>query len=140
MSFQEKSNWVMMVLIAVVYGVYFAVVFGDLASMPGVRDVAYRAMLVGTVVVLTILAAVTHIILAVASPKEADTNDERDRSINRFGEYVGGFVLAATVFVGMGLAMVEIEHFWIANALLAGLVLSELVAGVTKAVLYRRGI
>lgn len=140
MSFQEKSNWVMILLIAVVYGTYFTVVLGDIASMPSVRDIAYRGMLIGTAVVLTFLAAGTHIILAVASPRDADKNDERDRSINRFGEYVGGFVLAVTVFVGMGLAMFEIDHFWIANALLAGLVLSELVAGVTKAVLYRRGI
>lgn len=139
MSFQEKSNWVMLVLIAGVYGTYFAVVLGDIASLPGVRDVAYRGMLVGTVVVLTILAVATHIVLAVSSPREADMTDERDRSINRFGEYVGGFVLAVTVLVGMGLAMFEVEHFWIANALLAGLVLSELVAGVTKVILYRRG-
>ncbi len=140
MSFQEKSNWVMIVLIAGVYGTYFAVVLGDFASLPGVRDVAYRGMLIGTVIVLAVLAAVTHIILAVASPREADKNDERDHAINRFGEYVGGFVLAVTVFAGIGLAIFEVDHFWIANALLAGLVLSELVAGLTKAVLYRRGI
>lgn len=140
MSFQEKSNWVMIVLIAAVYGTYFAVVLGEIAELSTVRDVAYRGLLLATVIVLTVLAAATHIVLALASPREADMNDERDREINRFGEYVGGFVLAVTVLVGMGMAMFEIDHFWIANALLAGLVLSELVAGVTKVVRYRRGI
>lgn len=49
-------------------------------------------------------------------------------------------MLAAAVLVGVGFAMFEVDHFWIASALLAGLVLPELVAGVTKVVLYRRGL
>ena len=123
------------------YGWYFAVVFGDIVTQEApIRDIAYRGMMLGTVVVLTSLAAATHIVIAVASPKEANDFDERDRQINRFGEYVGGFVAAGAAFAGLGLAMFEVEHFWIANAILAGLVLSEVVSGVIKVVLYRRGL
>ena len=140
MSFPEKSTWVMLVVVALVYGTYFLVVLGDVAAVPGVRDIAYRGMMLATVLVLTLLAAGTHIVMAIASPLEADMTDERDREINRFGEYIGGFVLVVAVLMGLGLTMFEVDHFWIANALLAGLVLSELVAGATKLVLYRRGI
>lgn len=140
MSFQEKSTWVMLALVSAVYGTYFVVVMGDVAAIPEVRDIAYKGMMLATVVILTVLAAGTHIVLAIASPREADMTDERDREINRFGEYVGGFVLAGGLLVGLGLAMFEVDHFWIANALLAGLVVSELVAGATKLVLYRRGL
>ena len=140
MSFQEKSTWVMLLSVTLVYGTYFVVVIGDVAAIPEVRDIAYRGMMLATVVALIGLAAGTHILLAIASPGEADKTDERDREINRFGEYIGGFVLAVGVVVGLGLAMFEIDHFWIANALLAGLVLSEVVAGFTKVVLYRRGL
>jgi hypothetical protein len=77
--------------------------------------------------------------MAAASPR-LRIADERDREINRFGEYVGGFALVVAVLIGLGLAMFEVDHFWIANALLAGLVLSELVAGATMVVLYRRGL
>lgn len=139
MSFQEKSAWIMVVLVALVYGWYFAVVFGDVASQEVVRDIAYRGMMLATVVVLTILAAASHIVVAVASPREADKSDERDKEINRYGEYIGGFVLGVGALLALGLAMFEVEHFWIANAILAGLVLSELVSGVTRIVLYRRG-
>jgi hypothetical protein len=139
-SFQEKSTWVMLLLVTLVYGTYFVVVMGDVAAMPEVREIAYRGMMLATVVILTVLAAGTHIVLAIASPREADKTDERDREVNRFGEYVGGFVLVVGVLIGLGLAMFEIDHFWIANALLAGLVLSEVVAGLTKVVLYRRGL
>lgn len=140
MTFQEKSTWVMLVLVALVYGTYFVVVMVDVAAIPEAREIAYRGMMLATVVVLTLLAAGTHIVMAIASPRDADMTDERDREINRFGQYVGGFVLAGAVLVGLALAVFEVDHFWIANALLAGLVSSELVAGATKVVLYRRGL
>lgn len=139
MSFHEKSAWIMVALVALVYGWYFAVVFGDLASQEAVRGIAYRGMMLATVIALTVLAAVSHIVVAVASPREADKTDERDREINRHGEYIGGFVLGVGALLALGLAMFEVDHFWIANAILAGLVLSELVSGVTRIVLYRRG-
>ena len=40
----------------------------------------------------------------------------------------------------LALAVFEAAHFWIANALLLSLVLAEIVAGIRKLTLYRRGI
>jgi hypothetical protein len=79
------------------------------------------------------------IVLAVVDRRQADDEDERDRLIERRGDQVGGYVLAVAALVGMGLAMVEGAYFWIANALLAGLVLSELVKGIVMLSAYRRG-
>jgi len=93
-----------------------------------------------TVVVLVVLAAATHIVLAVSDPKGADQSDVRDKEINRFGEYVGGYVLGVGALVVLWLAMIEADYFWIANVMLLALVLSELVSGVTRIVAYRRGI
>lgn len=139
MSFQEKSAWVMLALVALVYGGYFTVVLGDIASLDSVRDIAYRGMMLGTVIVLVVLATISHIVIAISNSSGADESDERDREINRFGEYVGGYVLGVGAVVALGLAMFEVEHFWIANAILAGLVLSEIVSGLTKIISYRRG-
>lgn len=139
MSFQEKSAWLMLALMVVIYGVYFAVVLGDIAVLESVRDFDYRGLVLATVVALVVLASFSHIMIAIVAPRDADRNDERDKEINRFGEYVGGYVLGAWALVGMVLAMLEVEHFWIANAILAGLVLSEVVSGVTKIFFYRRG-
>jgi hypothetical protein len=63
----------------------------------------------------------------------------RDRKINRFGAYIGGYVLGAGMFVVLVLAMTETEYFWIANAALAIMVLAELVTSAIKINLYRRG-
>ena len=40
---------------------------------------------------------------------------------------------------GIGLAVAQVEGFWIAQALIAALVIAEISNGVTKIVLYRRG-
>lgn len=139
MSFQEKSNWIMLAVVGGVYGWYFATVFGAVGEQ-AVSEIAYRGQMLATVVVLVVLAAAAHAVIAIASPSDADASDERDRTIDRQGEYIGGFVLGVGTLVALGLAMFEVEHFWIANAILAGLVLSELVSGATKALLYRRGV
>jgi len=52
--------------------------------------------------------------------------------INRFGEYVGGFVAAGAALAGLALVVIEAEHLRMANAILAGLVLSEVVSGVAN--------
>lgn len=139
MSFQEKSTWIMMVIMLAVYGWYFAVVFGQVAEAD-LGQIAYQGLMLATVLALVVLAAVSHIMVAVADPKGADKADVRDREINRYGEYIGGYVLGAGALGALALAMLEFDQFWIANAILASLVLSELVSLGTKIVLYRRGL
>lgn len=139
MSFQKKSTWIMLVIVTAVYGAYFYVVFSE-AVDADVASIQYKGLMLATVVVLVILAATAHIIVAVANPHEADQGDERDREINRFGEYIGGYALGVGALVSLGLAMTEVEYFWISNAILLGLVVSEIVSGGTKIVLYRRGV
>ncbi|NND43767.1 MAG: hypothetical protein HKN58_00485 [Xanthomonadales bacterium] len=139
MSFQEKSCWAMLVIIAGVYGWYFSSVFDQLGSV-ALGEIAYRGPMLYTVVLLIVLAIVAHILIAVTAPKDADASDERDRSINRYGEYIGGYVLGSGALTALGMAMFELPHFWIANVILAGLVLSEIASLLTRIVLYRRGL
>ncbi|MDJ0792389.1 MAG: hypothetical protein QNJ71_10875 [Acidimicrobiia bacterium] len=138
MSFQEKSSWAMLVTVALVYGAYFVIVAGEVDGTD-VADVDYQPLMLVTVVVLVIVAIIAHAVIAAANPREAEASDERDKEINWYGEYIGGYALAVGTLVGLGLAMAEAEPFWIANVLLLGLVVSELVAGATKVALYRRG-
>lgn len=139
MSFHEKSAWAMFAIMLTVYGWYFAILFGRLSDQD-LAEIAYRGMLLATVLALGFLAIISHIVLAVTNPKDAVTADVRDREINRFGEYVGGYVLGAAAFFALVMAVLETDHFWIANVILAGMVLSELVSLGTRVVLYRRGI
>ena len=84
------------------------------------------------------LVIVSHIVLAILTRK-IDDSDEHDRKIDRFGEYIGGYVLGTGLLVVLGLAMAETEYFWIAHASLGVLVLAELVTATTKIIVYRRG-
>ena len=140
MSFQEKSTWITVVTVLFVYGQYFLnLTLQTPWALESTTAVEYRVLMFGTVVTLVIVMAVSHIVIAMFAPEASDQIDERDREINRKGEYIGGYVVGAAALTGMGMAMFETEHFWIANLLLLGLVLSEIVAGCIKLYIYRRG-
>ncbi|MDJ0663157.1 MAG: hypothetical protein QNJ75_01270 [Acidimicrobiia bacterium] len=137
MTFQEKSAWIMGAVLAVVYGWYFVSIAGEISG--DVAEISYQGMMLATVVAVVVLAAAAHVLVAIAGPKDADRSDERDKEITRHGEYIGQFALAAGALVALALAMTEADHFWIANVILAGLVLAELTSVGTRIVLYRRG-
>lgn len=137
MSFQGKSTALMLAIIVGVYGWYFVTVARWASDSP-VTEIAYQPLMLATVVVLIVLAVGGHILLAVIPPYAGRQPDERDRLIEARGESIGGVVLGAGAVGGIFLAMAEFEYFWIANTILLGLVLSEVVAGSTKLFLYRR--
>jgi hypothetical protein len=110
----------------------------QVAHSPGLEP-AYTALALLASAVLAVLAAATHIVLAVAFWSQANAYDERDRLVVLRSERIAGYVLAAGVFADIGLVMVQVDRFWIAQALIAALVLAEVTDGIIKVVLYRRG-
>ena len=77
--------------------------------------------------------------IAVVWPRDADRTDQRDKEIYRFGEYVGRWFVVIGAVAALVLAMAEVDHFWIANALYLAFVLSALLSSAAKLVTYRRG-
>ncbi len=77
--------------------------------------------------------------LALLFRGQANAFDERDWLVGVRSERIAGYVLALGVWVGIGLAIARIDVFWIAQALIASLVVAELLEGTLKVVLYRRG-
>ncbi len=139
MSFDEKSTWIYALIAAVVPGVYVALIFGQLGNT-AVTEIAYQWPMLTAIGFGIVVAIVAHIAVAIASPKEADKRDERDKQINRFGEFVGSSVLYAGGLVALGLALAEFEHFWIANAIFSMFIVAALVTTTAKLVAYRRGL
>ncbi|MGY6662552.1 MAG: hypothetical protein ACXIVO_09550 [Glycocaulis sp.] len=145
MSFHEKSNALMLGAIVLVYGVYFVLVLGQ-PLMTGAQIntetglVMSNGLMLGSVVALVAIAIAGHVLIAVLAPKDADKHDERDKLIEMRGDQRGGFVMAFGAVCAMGLAMIAAAHFWIVNAILAGLVLGEIVKAVSKLIDYRRGV
>ena len=80
-----------------------------------------------------------HIAVAIAAPKDADKKDQRDKEIRRFGDYIGQIYVGIGGVAALGMAMAELNHFWIANVIYLGFVVSTLVGSTTKIFAYRRG-
>ncbi len=137
MTFQEKSAITMTTILVVVFSGYFALVLAVIGDTPD-RDLAYTGMLIGAGVIVTMLAATSHVLLALLFRSQASVADERDRFVALRSERVAGYVLALGVCSGIGLAMAQADTFWIAQALIASFVAAEVIEGIAKIVFYRR--
>ncbi len=138
MSFKEKSTWIIGLTTAGAYVVYVALVLGSTDDTL-LTEVAYTLPLLWTISAMVVVAIIAHIVVAVASPKDADKEDQRDKEIDRLGEYKGQWFVTVGAVTALGMAALEFDHFWIANVIYLALVLSTLLAAATKIVAYRRG-
>lgn len=138
MSFEEKGTWLYLVIITALPIVYFATIVGQVTSMP-VVEIDYQGPLLAAIGAAIGLGIVGMIAIAISSPAEADKSDQRDKDINRLGEYVGGVILGFGMIVPFGLAMLEAPYFWIANVMYVVFVVAGICGAATKLVLYRRG-
>ncbi|MEQ4718719.1 hypothetical protein [Nonomuraea sp. B19D2] len=139
MAPEEKRAWIMAVVSACGYGTYVAIILGR-AGTVAITEVPYAATLlwiIGGAIVATI---VLHIAVSMASPGDIGKKDQRDREIHRYGEYAGQWCLVLGGLAALGMAMAEVDHFWIANVIYLAFVLSSVLGSVLKIVAYRRGL
>ena len=135
MAFLEKSNWVVLVVGVPTIVIYLALVVPQLLAMPA-ADVAWVPPMLFAVVGFIVANVVGNIVAAIANPSEADKNDERDKEIDRFGDWVGNWLIIAGAFVALVLAMIEVDQFWIGNAIFLGGIVGSLVSSATKIAAY----
>ncbi|GAB1509537.1 hypothetical protein [Actinophytocola sp. KF-1] len=138
MALEEKRAWIMALVTACTYAVYLVIVLGRTGDAPA-AEVPYAATLlwtVGTAIVVTIVLSVAA---AIATPEDSRKKDQRDREIERFGEYIGHSFTAIGGVAVLVMALAEVDHFWIANAIYLAFALSGLLASVAKIFAYRRG-
>jgi hypothetical protein len=138
MSYEEKRMWIYAGVVTVTYAAYLVVMLGRAQYTP-LAEASYAGpmlLAIGGAVVASVLLT---IVVGIVSPSEAGKADERDRDIHRFGEYAGGAVLGFGMLLPFGLALAEVPHFWIANAMYLVFVVSALVGTTLKLFAYRRG-
>ena len=136
MTFQEKSNWVVLVVALPTLLVYAALVGAQVLSKP-IAEVSWVQPMVVTIIVFIVANIVGNVVAAASNPGEADKNDERDREIDQFGERIGNWLIVAGSIAALVLAMAMAEHFWIANAIFLGGIAAALLSSVTKIAAYR---
>ena len=136
MALEEKRAWIMLVVTVGAYAAYLVTILGRAASAPLV-DVDYAQSLLLTIGAAIVVGIVLNIVAGIASPSQKKY--QRDREINRVGEYVGQSFLVVGGVAALLLAMLEAPYFWIANAVYLAFVLSSLLGSAAKIVGYRRG-
>ena len=138
MSFREKSYGVVLAANLVIYGIYFAQTFAQLGEASPQLD---TGRLLTTILALIAVTIAGNIIISILAPKDAKAPvDERDRLIGMRGDQIAGYVASAGGGFALLLAIQDYSVFWIANAILAGLVISEIVRSVMGIAGYRMGV
>lgn len=138
MSFREKSAWMMVVTLVVAYGWYLTTVIGQFGG-GSVAGIDYQRTAVVAAIAVVVLAAMSHIVLAAGGQARSKQSHSGAAAIKRYARSTGGVVISAAAVLGMALAMVEADYFWIANVILAGLVVAELTSAGSEILIYRRG-
>ncbi len=140
MSFREKSAWVSLVSIVLVFGAYFSYVGMVLAGLAGNRLALFPVM-VGVFIVAEV---VLHVAIATQSPRDARTpRDERERLIELKAMRPAFYVLLVCAFGSLATAHVRLsdpdDHLWLMmQAILFSIALAEAVKFAGQIVLYRR--
>jgi hypothetical protein len=138
MSFEEKNTWVYALVTVVAFAVYLVIILRRAQGIP-LAEVPYVGAMLWTIGGAIGASIVGRILVAIAWPKDADKKDERDKEIERFGEYVGQSLVVIGALAALILALAEADHFWIANAIYLAFVLSALLGSTARIFAYRRG-
>lgn len=139
MPFREKTAWVSLLATCGVWGVYFWRLWPDLQDrslQPG-----SVGLFIGAVAILTLIQIIVAIALALASGKAADAPmDERERLIDLKGSRAGFYALNAACFCASALWLIGASPLVMANAILAAMVVGEVIRSGFVIVGYRRGV
>ena len=136
-SFQEKSIWISLVAISLIFGYYFLRVF-KIAAEDEINVAESIVLLISVIVMVIIVEVVSHIILALRTRPEAQ--DERDRLIELKATRNAYFVLAFGIFLPIACIVISVRPFIVAHVIMFIFVLSEIASFLTQLFYYRRGI
>ena len=128
----------MLVISTGVYLIYLSIIFSRAGTVP-LADVSYVSTLLWTIGLVILVSIWLHVMMAMHNPREANMEDQRDKEIHRYGEYIGQWVVVAGAMAALLMSLVEIEHFWIANTVFLSFVLSSVIGSAIKITAYRRG-
>ena len=142
MGYAERNTWAQLIASAGGTAVYLAIVLPQLATTPvGEIDWVWPMIwsIVGAIVASIVISILWGILAGMANPEVEHTADLRDREIEQLGDRVGQAFMVIGGLVALVLAMVEGPWFWIGNAIFLGFFFSAFLGGLTRIVVYRRG-
>lgn len=138
MAFEEKGAWIGLVVSITAYVVYVIVVLGRAAGAP-LDETPYVDVLLWTIGAAIVAMIAVTIVVGMATGREGLATDQRDKQISARAEFTSRGFLIAGALAALVFAMLEWDHFWIANVIYLGFFLSAMLEGITKIALYRGG-
>ncbi|MGV8884205.1 MAG: hypothetical protein ACOH1T_01275 [Microbacteriaceae bacterium] len=138
MTYEQRGVWVYLVSGIISYGAYLVIVLGQAATAP-LAETHYVVPLLSAIGVSIALAVVGRIALEIAKPSDSHRKDDRDRAIDRIGDYRAQWFIIAGALAALVLALLDADTFWIANAVYLSFVLWAVVGSVIKLLAYGRG-
>ena len=136
-SFQEKSIWISLTTISLIFGYYFVRIF-KMASQDEINIAQSIVLLISVIVMVIIVEVVFHIIIALRNRPQA--LDERDRLIELKATRNAYFVLVLGIFLPIACIAASVRPFIVAHVIMFIFVLSEIAQFLSQLVYYRRGI
>jgi hypothetical protein len=135
MPFREKSAWISLLSISLIYGVYFWSVVHA-----GPHAGFHFGSLLATVIALIVVQIVLHIVIAIAAPKDAKApRDEREKLIELKASRFAYSGLATAIALACFFGALDPPIVFNTNALLFVLVTVELMRTSCQIIQYRRG-
>lgn len=143
MGFTERNVWAQLGASVLALAAYAAIVLPQLATRTP-EAVQWVSPMIGSIlgaIILSILGSLAWGTVVGLRDREAATaTDQRDRDIDDFGDRIGQAFLVLGALAGLVLAMLDLDRFWIGNAIFLGFFLSAVVGGAARLVAYRRGL
>jgi hypothetical protein len=137
MSFREKSAWISLVLILLVFGPYFWIVGRALTGQAHVHAGTQFA-LIGLFFVLEI---VLHVAIAIQSPRDARApKDEREDFIDLKATRSAFYVLLVGALLSIFTMHFRINVWILSQCVLFSVVVAELVKFASQIAYFRRGV
>lgn len=138
MSFREKSDWLSFISLCLL-GIYFAEIARGLMGGEHPGGHYYFTLFWALVVVLIVIQIVTHIVLAIRSPKDAQTPvDERERLIHLRATRPAYYVLLVGTFLTIGTMHMGFSLWQFAHCILFFIWIAELARYGLRLYFYRR--
>ncbi|WP_423603094.1 hypothetical protein [Sphingomonas sp. MS122] len=138
MPFREKISWLSLGGILLAFGPYFAMLLSG--TPPWALNPISAAWFIGMVSVLATVMAVGTIGVALTNLREAQRpSDERDRMIARRASSIAYAVLAPALWLALATLFVSSSLSVLVNAVLAAIVVAEVVRCAAEIAGYRRG-
>lgn len=138
MTREEKETWVFLVVSVSAFAVYSVWLIAQVLGTPA-NDIAYIAPMLWAIGSAIVASIIGNIALSLTAPKAANTRDQRDREIQRYGDYSGQFLVNIAGLAAVVMCMLRVDYFWIANTIYFAFVGTALITSVVKLRSYRTG-